>query len=526
MDLYDTVGGISSGKLDGEAKTVTIPDDGIDWILMNPPYAGDRGTTGTFSFTGMTDEESAGCRKRWRKLLHLTKTDKCAQMGMGFAPSFLALAKRKCKTGGRIGFVLPMTAAFGKGWGLTRKMMERNFKDLMVVAHASGIGSLSADTAIEEILLVGTKCSHDETKTSKPPVISCVTLRVPCDLTGEAGEVARAIQKTVTRRRPLAKSLPVIVGKEEIGVIHFFTQHFPGAPWSPCGSLHADLVLSANELLQGTLSLQGTSIPLPVSMCRISDLFSEVGLGKDRIGHIQGSKRDRGGFVFDPVYNTVDAIGTDRSLWSVNSAEQTSMLVTFTHKGTPYLQEREDLRKEARSRQSSLFYACNMRWNAQRVLVASTRQAGHGGSGWVALLHKDERIRKCFALWGNSTLGMLVQWTQGQRTQAGRSRGQVKAVTSYPCPRLNDLPDDCLTQATLKFDELANRELLPASQSYADPVRKEIDLAVLKMFGIENQNAVNVLDSMRWLWGNEPSVHAQKKSDITKLKDYHKSHSM
>ena len=53
----------------------------------------------------------------------------------------------KTKPGGRIGFVLPLTAAFAEAWSCTRQMIEEDFED--IVAVVSSEGSLSADTGMQ-----------------------------------------------------------------------------------------------------------------------------------------------------------------------------------------------------------------------------------------------------------------------------------------------------------------------------------------------------------------------------------------
>ncbi|MCY4673577.1 MAG: hypothetical protein OXD43_07435, partial [Bacteroidetes bacterium] len=109
----------------------------------------------------------------------------------------------------------------------------------------------------------------------------------------------------------------------------------------------------------------------------------------------------------------------------------------------------------------------------------------------------------------HSTLGFLVHWTQGQRTHSGRSRTQVKALAGIPCPQLDQIPTNRLDQAAAVFDRLSSEPLLPACQSHADDVRKQIDHAVLEMLNLADGAAPAIIDTLRWLWCNEPSVHGQ-----------------
>jgi len=168
-----------------------------------------------------------------------------------------------------------------------------------------------------------------------------------------------------------------------------------------------------------------------------------------------------------------------------------------------------------RAHQSTLFYARNMRWTSQALLCASTKQPTMGGSTWVSLSHENPQTRKAFALWANSTLGLLIHWTQGQRTQTGRSRTQIGAVKKIPCPRLDGLPAPVLEDAAVAFDRLERSILLPTCQAHVDAVRHEIDAAVLQMIGCPDAGPTVAL--LRKLWCHEPSIHGGNRRALQAL---------
>ncbi len=517
VDLFNIGGGTSTGNGNGEANSVTVKDASVDWMLMNPPYTRTRGGQSAFDVAGLADSERNDCQKRWKTLVNHQPVNNQA----GMAASFLALARQKCKPGGRIGFVLPLTAAFAESWSITRCMMEEDFEDILVLAIASGqaLGkqALSADTQMEEMLLVGTRRTDDEQNPPTTNRISCVTLREPVLRVGEAGEVANAIRSTIKSTQSSTTSQPIHIGRDEIGQVCTFTVRSPGAPWSPLGVLHADLALGANALLEGRILFNGHDIPLGIPMCMLKDLF-EIGPTHHLIGHLRGTSQI-GAFEFNPVFDHVDAIGPDRALWSADSTTQTRLVISLTHKGSAPAGVGSDRERDAmRQFRSTLFYARNLRWTSQRLLVATTNYPGMGGSTWTSLQHEDSRVCKSFSLWANSTLGFLVHWTQGQRTHSGRARTQVQALAAIPCPRLDQLPDARLDQATTRFDELSKLDLRPACQVHVDEVRKSIDHAVLEMLGLENRKVPEIMDTLRWLWCNEPSVHGQNRSALKLLK--------
>jgi len=204
-DLLAAGFGISSGQGGGaggggspdawsgeEAPMSVVAKDGdASIVIMNPPYSRTRGGQSAFDIAGLSDAERGACQKRWGRLIRDEPCNKIA----GMAATFLCMAHRKARAGGRIGFVLPRTAAFAKSWEPTRGMVETCFEDVTVVAVAGGraLGrtALSADAHMEEIFLIATK--RDGPGKDHSPV-RCVTLHEPLTRVGEAAEVARAVQ--------------------------------------------------------------------------------------------------------------------------------------------------------------------------------------------------------------------------------------------------------------------------------------------------------------------------------------------
>lgn len=197
-DLFGGVVGAASGRSasspsdssDLQKHSISVPDASLDYVLMNPPYSRTRGGQSAFDIAGLKDRERAACQKRWREL---TEGEPVSNQA-GMAASFLALARQKVKPGGKIGFVLPLTAAFADAYSRTRQMIQEEFENIIAVTASDG--SLSADTGMQEMLLTATR-RKDKSRASSP--IRCVTLRSVPSRLGEAGEVARAIREAVRK---------------------------------------------------------------------------------------------------------------------------------------------------------------------------------------------------------------------------------------------------------------------------------------------------------------------------------------
>ena len=522
--------GVSLGRASGvqnEASSVEMHHGSVEWILMNPPYSRTRGGQSAFDLTNLTKEDTKRCQKRWKALVK----DEPANLLAGMAASFLVLAKHKVKAGtGRMGFVLPLTCAFADSWTETRRMVESEFTDILLIATASGASlrqaSFSADTGMEEMLLVATRRENPQGRGRA--LLHCVTLYEACTRNGEAREVARAIEQAKAKCTATNMTHPITVGNSEIGCITMMHANGQGLPWNMVGVIHGGLALAADELTRGTLDhVVGTPIHLGLEMGTIEQVFT-VGPTHDLIGHPRDGD-PRGAFEFHPVTSETDAMGVDRALWEACSKKQRSVRVLPTHKGfAPPGVGASEQRERMRSYASTLFYARNLRWTSQALLSATTEQPALGGRAWTALIHEDGRVRKAFALWWNSTLGMIVHWTQGQRTQNGRSPTQIGALRKIPCPRLDRLSDAVLEMAAARFDVLSNQALLPAKDAVEDPVRREIDAAVSNMLEIHKAQSVseevmslqsvpdsgirNAVEILRRLWCAEPSVYGQRRS--------------
>ncbi|MCY4309926.1 MAG: hypothetical protein OXC54_01210 [Rhodospirillaceae bacterium] len=166
-----------------------------------------------------------------------------------------------------------------------------------------------------------------------------------------------------------------------------------------------------------------------------------------------------------------------------------------------------------RARCGRLFHARNMRWTSQALLAPMTAHDAMGGRAWTVLEHDDFRVCKAFALWANSTAGMIVHWTQGQRIHAGRSTTQIVALGQILCTRLDGLPDAALDRSAAIFDELAARQLSSACQAHADETRRDIDSAIVEILALPDGTG-EAIEALRC---REPSVHGQNREALAIL---------
>ena len=511
-DLFGTAGGRSTGIEEEADGSVHVGDGSLLWVLMNPPYSRTRGGQSAFDVAGLTDAERKACQRRWRELTR----HKAASNQAGMAASFLALADQKLRPGGRLGFVLPLTAAFADTWTQTRRLLETGYEHVVAVAvlggKALGKDAISADTGMEEMMLVATKRANGK---GGAEAVRCVTLYEPLVDAAFARETARSVARAI--REMGSGHFPVRAGDDEIGHAVAFETDGSGRPWSPLGAASPALgafagAFGASGQFRDLAGLR--SAAASVAFGRIEDLFA-VGPTHDLIGHPVGGD-PRGAFEFHPLRPGATIVG-DNALWRADAKTQRQLEVLPTHKGyvSRSLEERDQDRMRKRS--STLFYARNLRWTSQSLLAATTSKPVMGGRAWTALEHADPHVLKAFSLWANSTLGSLLHWSRGQRTQTGRATTQIGALRQMPVPLLDRLGTPALAAAAAAFDRLKDKPLLPLCQAHRDSVRQEIDGAVVQMLALPMW-AEKVVAELRSLWCREPSVHGNNKAALAALR--------
>lgn len=342
-------------------------------------------------------------------------------------------------------------------------------------------------------------------------------MQEPPQRLGEAGEIAREILNStrVLNNSPRSYYQPIRLGEYELGKIIRFQSEGLGKPWSVLGLSSPDLALGITALQNGELIFAHQQVSLGIPMCTIGKLF-DVGPTHDRIGSPIDSSSPRGVFDVVPVQGETDAIGADRCMWHANAQIQKSLFSFATHKGIPKADVSDEELNGIRETASKLFYSKNMRWTSQKILSTLTEQSYLGGRSWLSMNHEDFRIQSVFCIWANSTLGMLLHWSSGQRTQTGRSTTQVNAVREICCPNFRLLSNEKLDLASGFLSSWGTQIFRPACQAHVDSIRVELDDAVIEILGLPEE-AKTIVEKLRFLWCNEPSVHGNNKEALNLL---------
>ena len=149
-------------------------------------------------------------------------------------------------------------------------------------------------------------------------------------------------------------------------------------------------------------------------------------------------------------------------------------------------------------------------FGSQALAVAFTDTESMRGRVWPNVIFSDKRYDFAFALWGNSTLGLLSYWWHSNRQQSSKAGMTIRSAGPLPVLDLRVLTDEQLRTAEDIFNELRDEELKPAYLADADPNRALLDRRVvcdLLGFDEEVYTAVRRLSAK---WCAEPSVHGGK----------------
>ena len=198
-------------------------------------------------------------------------------------------------------------------------------------------------------------------------------------------------------------------------------------------------------------------------------------------------------------------------LWGHNAQREKRMVVVPDSEGR-VKQGREDRAAEIWVTRSHAHHNRDFRFNSQPLAVAFTETQTIGGRAWPNVKFSDRAYEVAYALWCNTTLGLLCYWWHSSRQQAGRGSMPITAIRSMPTLDVTKLTQAQLDRAEEIFEDMRSSQFLPANEAYHDNSRQELDYRVLiDMLGVPT-TMIEPLDLLRLKWCSEPSVHGGKKT--------------
>ena len=522
MTLFNTSDpALRTGSAGEEAVTnviVDIPDEGFDVVIMNPPFTRATNHEGAhaditnpaFAAFGATQADQTAMGNRMNQF----GRDTCYHGNAGIASAFAALAHRKLKPGGVLALVLPLSAASGLSWQAFRRMIAQGYTDLTVLSIAANGKdmSFSSDTGMAECLVIARKLMKDDPPTLSGKRIGLTSLLKRPRGLAPAAAVAESIIDSDSVRRiedgPYGGTR-LTIGGELIGEMLSTPDNTNGDTWGAVRSSDFSVAQVGYALSHSKLWLHGRS-PIGVGDDATTPKVSVAPLNV--VGRMGLVDRDITGPMprgpFDKVEPSPTA--TYPALWNHDAKRETRMVCE------PDSQLIVRIGMEAKSHEvwataSRAHLNRDFTFGSQALAVALTKWESIGGRVWPNVIFDDKRLDYAFAVWGNSTLGLLLYWWHSSRQQSSKAGMTIRSAESLPILDFRALTAEQLATAEEIFDEFRDKELKPAFLADADPNRALLDRRVVcDLLGFDTE----VYEGVRRLsekWCAEPSVHGGKK---------------
>ncbi len=498
------------GEKSGTGGTVNRPR--ADLVISNPPYTR-RGSDGSneaavarvFSVPSGDKESMDAVKKRTGELLRGTPAN---QIG-GHGTSFVVLADRMVNPGGRIAFVLPVTALAGESWRQVRQMWASRYEmEFVITSHDPRLRSMSFDTGIAETLLVARRLREGESPSGRGRFVNL--WRAPYQET-DALAIAKALNAasahpSLRADGPPAGGSPLIIGGEQWGEI--LDGHVDDGPWKASLWKNGATGQFAAALERGELWTEdGTSVVGNIPMSDMKEVC-HVGPQDRQIYGTLGAFDSHHGWNEHAQYPALWA--HRQSLHQGLETEPNAWLVPKPDKDHNPIWEQSGRVQVTR----------DVRYNSQRVMAVLTPFRTLGVRAWFTMQidesDRNSRARQevTLALWCNSSLGMLMHANRANRAQDGRGTGSKGMLETLTTLDVRELQPWQLEEAQAVWRDFRGRKFDSFHRCAVDAARIKLDERLVRdVLGL-GDDAVASVSRLRTLLASEPSIHGGKVAEL------------
>ena len=390
---------------------------------------------------------------------------------------------------GVLALVIPFTFVRGRSWKKAREALKAHYSGIHVTAIAatgSTARAFSADTGMAECLVVATKRGGGNSHAAYSNL---------------ATRPSSLLEAAVRAKNARHQSVPGDI--LDAGV---------------AGVRSTSVIEAARDLQAGNLRLprQTQAIRLPV--VTLGTVAARGLVDRDISGG--PTDRDKTGLPQGPfVVRSIrpGEVPTYPMLWAHSAIRERKLVVQVDSCGDPRPGDATRAVERWNCAASRLHSNRDFQLNSQSLAMCLTPEKCLGGTAWPNINSRDERHEIPLLLWANSTLGLILFWWKGTRQQAGRSRMTITAIPDLPVLDPRTLTEGQMDHCRAIFDDLKDREFLPANEAWRDETRKALDRELL--FGITSVLQLDLgleegLNLLRKQWCAEPSVHGGKRTRI------------
>ena len=398
--------------------------------------------------------------------------------------------------------VLPFTAINGASWAKFRELIATQYADITIISIAANGKdmSFSSDTGMAECLVIGRKVGQNEAPDTRGRFIS---LRNRPANFADALEITKVSTDSDEVRNledgPYG-GIPIYVGDALEGYLLNAPIESYEIGWGAARIADFTVAQVAHSLSIGDLWLpaQPQAIAVPVTQLKV---VGQLGVHDSMLT----LTTHKGPFIKESPSHTA----TYPSLYNHDAPKETKLVC----EPDSQLRVRPGMEKRAVDLWATASRAHINRdftFGSQALAIAFTDQVSIGGRVWPNVSFADKRFDYTFAVWGNSTLGLLAYWWHSSRQQSSKASMTRLVIPMLPVLDFRTLSDAQLAQAEEIFNEFRDKELQPAFLADADPNRALLDRRVVcDLLGFDE----SVYQGVRRLaqkWCAEPSVHGGK----------------
>ena len=526
----DSAGGRGSDEVRNLVEQVD--HESFCLVIMNPPYTrhgareGDRTNVHNPAFAafGATEEEQDLLSRHLRAL----SVGGVGHGHAGMASYFVDLADRKTARFGTLALVLPLTSMSGKSWEGVRSLLRNEYLSPLIVT-ITGAGShsrsFSADTGTAECLFIGRK----EQPTTLQRRATFVVLGGQPKDTLEGEQIAQAISRNLDNgnvRRledgPFGGTR-ILLGDTFKGEALDCPLPANGA-WQMVGIKDMSLAQTAYQITNGRFWVEGmpavTAIEIPVAP--MVDVIRRIG---PHDLDITGAKVKADGLPQGPFecISGVPAGAAYSCLWNHDCTRERRLIVEPDSHcrvrevgGTipDTLIERAELRWAVAAR---AHYNRDLRFNSQSLIVAMTELPSIGGRSWPTVVFDNPIHEYAFAIWSNSTLGLLCHWWMSNKSHAGRGTSTITSIPTFMTLDLGELTASQIVAAREAFEAMSEKRFLPFDQIDECLSRAELDQRlIVDVLGLSSDLCAvgGPMERLRTKLATEPQIHSNKKSRV------------
>ena len=399
--------------------------------------------------------------------------------------------------------MLPFSAINGPSWTKFRRLIAAEYEDVSIISIAgvkNGM-SFSSDTGMAECLVVGRKVKSKTKHDARAAFVS-LTSR-PRDLS-QSFAISKSIVNADTDRQledgpfggeisycgdeVAGETIDAPIGRVEIG-------------WGAARLRDACVAQTAHAMSTGVLWLPAEPNAYPIPMAQLGDVGDR---GLDSQLFI--SSAHNGPFTKTNPSPTASY----PALWNHNAPEENRLVCR------PDSQLRVRRGMETKAAQlwlttSRVHLNSEFTFGSQSLAVAFTDEKSAGGRVWPNVTFEDDRYDYAFALWSNSTLGLLSFWWHSNRQQSSKATLKITVAPTMPILDLRSLSDEQHSTAKRIFEKFRNKVFKAAYLADIDPKRERLDQFVIcDLLGFDH-DTFRAVRRLAAKWCAEPSVHGGKK---------------